>query len=171
MCMASRREHRSQDDTVNDSDSRQTPEDSASSRKSRIDREIEEILARSDNVLPLPPRESRRERPSIQRPLNTPASSLSDAAARWRAQVLGAPILLGVIAAILAFLVSGSSQLLANLFAFAAVVLVLLPIIQRYRRPTSPLESKMWRGQVIDPRSDESSPISQLRRWWSSQRR
>lgn len=161
----------SQDDTVNDSDPTRKPEDPASSNKSRIDREIEEILSRSDNVLPLPPRESRSRRPSIQRPMTPPsASSLPNAAAQWRTQFLNAPILLGLFAAILAFVVSGSSQLLANLFAFAAVVLVLLPIIQRLRRPASAPETKMWRGQVIDPRAGESSPISQIKRWWSSQR-
>lgn len=107
----------------------------------------------------------------MKRPVYPSGSSFSNSATQWRAQLLGAPIVLGLIAAILAFLISGSSQLLANLFAFAAVVLVLLPIIQGVRRPASPPESKMWRGQVIDPRTDESSPIAQLRRWWSSQRR
>lgn len=171
MCMVDRRETALQDDTVNDSDPTQTPEDPASSKKSRIDREIEEILSRSDNVLPLPPRDSRRTRPSIQRPVAGPSpSSLSNTAAQWHTQILSAPLLLGLFAAILAFIISGSSPLLANLFAFAAVVLVLLPIVQRFRSPGSAPEAKMWRGQVIDPRAGESSPISQIRRWWSSQR-
>lgn len=172
-CVMNWRTDRFQDDTVNDSDSRQTPEDSASSGKSRIDREIDEILSRSDNVLPMPPRESRRNRPSMERPVYASGSSLSNSnsATQWRAQLLGAPIVLGLIAAILAFLISGSSQLLANLFAFAAVVLVLLPIIQGVRSPASPPEARMWRGQAMDPGADESSPIAQLRRWWSSQRR
>lgn len=107
----------------------------------------------------------------MERPIYASGSSLSNSATQWRAHLLGAPIVLGLIAAILAFLISGSSQLLANLFAFAAVVLVLLPIIQSVRSPASPPEAKMWRGQAMDPGADEYSPIAQLRRWWSSQRR
>jgi hypothetical protein len=78
---------------------------------------------------------------------------------------------LALVAALVAILIAGTSQLLANLFAFIAVALVLLPIIQRFRGPATPPESRMWRGQVIDARSEQPSPVSQIKRWWSSQRR
>lgn len=160
-----------QDDTVSDSEPRDTPENPASARKSRMDREIEEILADRNNALPPPPSKPRRKRPVTQRPARLPSPSISDVASGWAPRLLGAPILLALVAALMAILIAGSSQLLANLFAFVAVALVLLPIVQRFRSPATRPESRMWRGQVIDPRSEESSPVSQLKRWWSSQRR
>jgi len=160
-----------QDDTVTDSDSRHTPEGSAPSSKSRVDREIEEILSRSENVLPLPPREFRPKRPPVQKRPQAPSSSFSDLTARWGPKVLAAPILLALGVALFSVLIAGSSPLLANLFAFIAVVLVLYPIIQRFRHPSTAPEARMWRGREIDSRLDQPSPISQLKQWWSSQRR
>ncbi len=156
---------------MSDPESKDIPEHPASSGKSRMDREIEEILARSETPLPFPPPNSRPRRPQIQRPPKVTPSPLADVTAQWLPKLLAAPILLAVVAAILAVMIAGVSQLLANLLAFAAVAFVLLPIIQRFRSPSSPPESKMWRGQVIDPRSDQPSPISQIKRWWASQRR
>lgn len=171
MDMATRHQDLPQDDTVTDSDSRHTPEGSAPSSKSRVDREIEEILSRSENVLPLPPRESRPKRPSIQKPPQAQTPTFSDLTARWGPRVLAAPILLALGAALMSVLLSGSSPLLANLFAFLAVGLVLYPIIQRFRSPSTAPEARMWRGREIDPRFDQPSPISQIKQWWSSQRR
>lgn len=171
MDIAARHQNLPQDDTVTDSDSRHTPEGSASSSKSRVDREIEEILSRSENVLPLPPPESRPRRPSIQKPPEAASPSLSDLTARWGPRVLAAPILLALGAALMSVVIAGSSPLLANLFAFIAVFFVLYPIIQRFRRPSAAPETRMWRGRVIDPRLDQPSPISQIKQWWSSQRR
>lgn len=171
MDMAAGHQNLPQDDTVTDSDSRHTPEGSAPSSKSRVDREIEEILSRSENVLPLPPREPRPKRPSIQKAPQTSSSSLSDLTARWGPRILAAPILLALGAALVSVLIAGSSPLLANLFAFVAVALVLYPIIQRFRRPSSAPEAKMWRGQEIDPRLNQPTPISLIKQWWSSQRR
>ncbi len=172
MDMAAGHQNLPQDDTVTDSDSRHTPEGSAPSSKSRVDREIEEILSRSENVLPLPPRESRPKRPSIQKSPQVPITpTFSDLTARWGPRVLAAPILLALGAALMSVLIAGSSPLLANLFAFVAVALVLYPIIQRFRRPSTGPEARMWRGREIDPRLDQPSPISQIKQWWSSQRR
>lgn len=155
---------------MNDSDSRREPEESDSPGKSRVDREIEEILARSDSVRASSPRDTRLRGPSAQTPLNGPSPSISDMLAQWRSRPWGSPLLLGLVAGILAFVVADSSPLLANVFAFVAVALVFQPIVHRYRNQTM-RGTKMWRGQVMDPRLDQSSPISQLRRWWSSQQR
>ena len=73
-----------------------------------------------------------------------------------------------LVLAICAVLVDDVSPLLANLLALAAVVAVLMPIIQHFRRPATPSQSKMWRGQVLEVTPPQSSPLDQLRHWWQS---
>ena len=85
-------------------------------------------------------------------------------------RALETPLLLAVGLAILSLLLSDASPLLATLFALGAVVYVVLPVIQRYRRPSSAPETRMWRGREIDSRLPSDSMTESVRRWWSSRR-
>lgn len=147
-----------------------SPDSGSGASKSRLDRELEEILSRNENIrlLPPPPAPPKRKavRPAVW---HTPAMTFSP-----RARVLmTSPIVLALALAIAAMLVSGLSPLLANVLALVAVVCILLPMVQRFRRsPGAPPETRMWRGQVIDaPRPNPSSPLDAARDWWKSRQR
>lgn len=156
---------------MNDPATEDRPDDKHSNGKSRFDREIDEILSRSGKDLGQDPVPRPKLRP-IASGRATPAdASLPAWASAWGPRLASSPVLLALVAGIAAVMIAGSSQLLANVFAFAAVVLVLVPVIQRFRSPASRPETKMWRGQVIDPRANLSSPLADVRRWWSSLRR
>lgn len=156
---------------MNDSDGRQEPADSKPAGQSRVDREIDEILLHSDKLRPFPDPPSKRRLASRQDPLKRHSPSLSGDYAHWRTRLLGSPLLLALAAGMVAFVIADGSRLLANLFAFLAIVLVFLPIIERYRNPQTDPGTRMWRGQAIDSRPVQPSPLSHLRRWWSSQQR
>ena len=137
--------------------------------KSRLDRELEEILSKNDNIRHLPP----PPRPKRARPLATspgPAHGLNVPPQVRR--LMGTAIIQALVLAVLALLVRDVSPLLASLLCLAAVVCIILPMVQRFRRPASPPETRMWRGQLIDvqPRSEGQSPLEGVRDWWRSRR-
>lgn len=137
--------------------------------KSRLDREIDEILSRNDNIrrLPSPPKPPRRN------PVRLPEPRALSAAVPARVRRLAAaPIILALGLAFVAYLVADLSPFLANLLCLVAVVCIILPMAQRFRRPSSPPETRMWRGRVIDsrPASDTQSPLDGMRDWWKSRR-
>ncbi len=141
-------------------------QDDGAPRKSRLDLEVEEILRKSDNVRPFPdpksrPRKTAPPSPSGSAPFSTSMPSLVRKA-------LDTPLLLALGLAILALMISSASPLLASLFALGAVVFVLLPIVQRYRRPSAAPETKMWRGRPIDSRPTADSVVESVRHWWRS---
>jgi len=137
-------------------------------RKSRLDLEVEVILRKSDNVRSFPDPEMRNARARPASAIgNQPGKTTMPPLAK---KALETPLLLALGFAILSFLVADVSPLLASLLAFSAVGFVLLPIVQRYRRPTSAPETKMWRGRVIDSRSSADSVIESLKQWWRSRR-
>lgn len=130
-------------------------------KQSRLEREVEEILARTGGG------EKRHQRGAIThfKPRSRPRRRLSrswpqlDRLPKMGHVSNGALALLGcLIAAVLAVLVHGFSPLLANVFALLSVVLLLAPIVLQYRRPGS-RESKMWRGRVIDLHDDDGPNI------------
>jgi hypothetical protein len=137
--------------------------------KSRLDRELDEILSKNENIrlLPPPPKPARKK----PTPLKTTPALSSVLPPRVR-QILASPLVLALGLAVLALLVSDISPLLANLLCLAAVVCIILPMIQRFRGPSSPPETRMWRGQVMDVRPSQSgTPLDSIRNWWKSLRR
>ncbi|CAA9585935.1 MAG: hypothetical protein AVDCRST_MAG87-3955 [uncultured Thermomicrobiales bacterium] len=153
---------------MNDQANAREPHDEDPPRKSRLDLEVEEILRKSDNVRPFPNPRSRpaKATPSRTGPGPTPASIPPVVR-----KALDTPLLLALGFAILALMVSSASPLLATLFALAAVVFVLFPVIQRYRRPSAAPETKMWRGREIDSRPTADSVAESVRQWWRSRQR
>lgn len=137
------------------------------SAKSRLEREIEEILEKSEREHPLPP--PTPIRPPKQR---TRLRDISDRVQSVDARQLGAPLrqmlegaslFLALMLGIVALLLSGLSPLLATFVAIAAVVALFWPVIQRRGTP-APTE-KMWRGRVIESRPPTSDPLGQVRAW------
>jgi hypothetical protein len=132
--------------------------------KSRLDREIEEILARNDNIRHLPPPPSpSRPRTIKMKPPAVPATVM---------RFLTTPIFLALILAVIAYLLRDVSTLMANILTTLAVASIIWPIVQRFRRPAQAPTSQMWRGQVFEARPPSStSPIDSVRDWWNRQRR
>lgn len=146
-----------------------TPPD-GSPGKSRLDRELEEILSKNDNIrlLPPPPKAAKAKPPRPAAP-----SLLATTWPKAIERILAAPILLALILAIIAYFIADLSQLVANLLCLAAVVCVILPMVQRFRRPAPAPETRMWRGQTFEVREESSAStvLDSLRNWWKSIRR
>lgn len=137
--------------------------------KSRLDRELEEILAKNDNIRHLPPPpKARRPKPSPASMTNHLGSSIPAPIGR----VLRVPIFQALALGVVAVLVDDVSPLAAYLLSIAAVACIILPIVSGFRRPAPTLESRMWRGRVVDQRPSSSgpSPLDSLRRWWTTRR-
>jgi len=150
----------------------ETPENGGPG-KSRLDRELEEILARTENIRLLPPPPQAPKTPRAK-PIPVRAGSSFESMIPPRArQLLAAPIVMALGLAIVALLVSDISALLATLISLAAVACIVVPMAQRFRRgPSAPPDIRMWRGQVMDatpPRP--SSPLDTARDWWKSRQR
>jgi hypothetical protein len=134
-------------------------------QKSRLDREIEEILSRSEAEQRLPPPPT----PIRPRPVRTTPSIPPRVVA-----VARVPIIQALGLGVAAWLVNDLSQLLANLLALAAVVCIILPMVRGVRpsTPTIVSETRMWRGQVVDTRPQQPrTPVETLRDWWNARRR
>ena len=136
-------------------------------QKSRLDREIEEILSRSEAERQLPPPPTPIRPHKVRTAPSVPPRVLA---------IARVPILQALVLGIAAWLVSDLSQLLANLLALAAVVCIILPMVRGVRpSPSSPTiasETRMWRGQVIDTRPQQPrTPMESLRDWWNARRR
>ena len=151
---------------MNDQADAPDPKDDGAPRKSRLDLEVEEILRKSDNVRPFPASRVRPMKPASP-PSTGPAPFSASISAAMR-KALDTPLLLALALAILALMVSTASPLLATLFALGAVVFVLYPVVQRYRRPSAAPETKMWRGREIDSRPTTESVVDSVRQWWRS---
>lgn len=151
---------------MNDQADAPDPKDEGAPRKSRLDLEVEEILRKSDNVRPFPASRVRPMKPTLP-PSTGPAPFPASISAAMR-KALDTPLLLALALAILALMVSTASPLLATLFALGAVVFVLYPVVQRYRRPSAAPETKMWRGREIDSRPTTESVVDSVRQWWRS---
>lgn len=141
-----------------------SPSPEGQDSRSRLDREIDEILARNDNIrlLPPPPEPAKPARPTIQIP------TLPWAVRRF----FEAPIILAVAIAIVAYLLRDLSPLLANIGATVAVACIIWPVAQSFRRPRTSVTTRTWRGQVYQAAPPASaSIIDSVRRWWNDRRR
>ncbi len=150
----------------------ETPSE-GSPEKTRLDRELEEILAKNENIRLLPPPPQSTSKPRIK-PVPPQAGSSFESMIPPRAKELAtSPVFVALGLAIVALLVSSVSALLATMLCLAAVICVILPMIQRFRRrPAAPPDIRMWRGQVIDAGPpQQQSPIDAARAWWKSRQR
>jgi len=153
---------------MNDQDDSNEVRDENSQRKSRLDLEVEEILRMSDNIRPFPDPKTRQKR---ERRLPTVDDHrLQSSMPLSVKKVFETPLLLALGFAILSFVIADASPLLASLTALVAVIFVLLPIVQRYRRPSAATETKMWRGRIIESRSSPDSLIESLKHWLRSRK-
>lgn len=138
-------------------------------KQSRLEREVEEILAKTGGVEEK--RHQHGQRGTIthlkQRPRRPPRPPRS-LPYRDRLPSLGhlsngALALIGCLGfAILAVIVHGFSPLLANVFALLSVGLLLTPIVAQFRRPGRDARNKMWRGRVIDTSDDDGPNFIEL---------
>jgi hypothetical protein len=132
--------------------------------KSRLEREIEEILERAEREHPLPPPtpfEARlRKQASKESGPRVDLSSLAESARRW---LDTAPLLVAFGAAILALIVRNVSPFLATVAATAAVVALFWPIVASFRNPRP--EAKTWRGRTYETRQEPPELVMRLRAW------
>lgn len=114
----------------------------------RLEREVAEILERTERQ-PISFTDEARRRGNASRTAPRPAVARPEAL-RDRFERLGAGryLIVAVVAAVLALLVSDFSPLLANILAIACVAAIFIPVVQRFRQPESPV-SKSWRGQDV----------------------
>lgn len=132
--------------------------------RSRLDRELDEILSRNDNIrlLPPPPKPTKTVTHSV------PQASLPPVVKRF-ARI---SIFLAVAIAIVAYLLRDISPIVANIGATVAVACIIWPVVQSFRRPSTTVTTRTWRGQVYQttPRQGPS-PIDSVRQWWNDRRR
>lgn len=131
--------------------------------KTKLEREIEEILQRAERDNPLPPPtpiDSHRRKPveETREPFKLP--DLGKTARHW---LDTAPMLMAFLAAILAIIVSDFSALLATLCATAAVVALFWPVAASMRAPQ--MEQKMWRGRPYDNQAEQPQPVTRVQEW------
>lgn len=145
-------------------DSTPKPESSA---RSRLDREVDEILTNTMSSNPLPPIPFKQRVAEKRARMPHPPATAST----WHEvqRILTAiPILTALACAILCVMVAGASPLLARLFAIAAVVALIYPIVIHLRGGSRSTGPQLWRGQAMDSRSPQSSPLDEVKRWFRS---
>jgi hypothetical protein len=132
--------------------------------KSKLEREIEEILERVEREHPLPPPTPIRSRmkQTANEELRSKVS-LNDIGATARRWLDTAPLLVAFGAAIVAILVRDVSPFLATIVATGAVVALFWPVVASMRGPRD--MPKSWRGQTYTPRQDPPEFVLRLRSW------
>jgi len=133
--------------------------------RSRLDREVEEILSKTSATPPppIPFKERVARKAATTRRHGPDFRSIGTRALGWLTAI---PILSALALAILAMLVGDASPLLARLLAIAAVVMLLYPIFRQARGGATPSSPKMWRGQMLEGRPLPTSPLDQIKRWF-----
>jgi hypothetical protein len=110
---------------------------------------VAEILERTDKQ-PISFAEEARRRRSVSPAGMSTGPQLStvgtDLIARFERLGSARYLLLAVVAAVLALVVSDLSPLLANILAIVCVAAIFIPVIQRFRQPDTGM-SKTWRGR------------------------
>lgn len=131
---------------------------------SRIEREVLEILERSESEKPPVTDLVRWKAEQQRRQHEVQARRLGDQI-RERATP-GMLLLFGLLLAVMVFVFRHSSPGLARVAAIAALICLIAPFIIGFRRPSQPAGPKKWRGREVALGDDEPSPIDQLKRWW-----
>jgi hypothetical protein len=153
--------------------------------KSRVEREIEEILNKYEEDKGERSRGQREDRQVVDfRPNRTPPrrparysrNSANFTMPNWKRLSSGQYMLMAFGAALLGVIVGSFSTLLATLFIILAVVLFIVPILLYVQSGTtsggwSPTtEEKRWRGQVINmhdrTRHNPDDPLEGIKRFF-----
>lgn len=134
--------------------------------KSRLEREIEEILAKTERENPLPP--PTPIRPDVKTPMEKFTSGvsipdLSGAGESVRKWLDSASIFVALMLAILAWMVGTFSPFLATIVAIAAVVALFWPLVAMHRSPRP--EAKTWRGRTYEGRQEPPETVIRIREW------
>lgn len=131
-------------------------------KKTRLEREIEEILARAEKENPLPPptpiRPRRKAPGEYMRNLQAPA--IGPSLRRW---LDTAPMLVAFAAALIGVIIRDVSPFLATVAAVAAVVALFWPVVTHYRAPRS--GPKMWRGRELDTNPEPPQSVTKFQDW------
>lgn len=152
-----------------------TPIDAA--RRTRLDREVDEILQSATRDKPLPPTPIASRR--AHRPTGpAPGERLQALASSVLEVLMAVPLITAVGFGIACAVVAPHSPLAATLFAVLALVVLVVPYIRAARRASGPGGDgpKMWRGQVMDgpPRRPsgigERTPADKVNDWINSRR-
>jgi hypothetical protein len=121
------------------------PNSPSGQQRTRLEEEVLEILQRTDQPISF----SDHVRRKVAQERRQRLGRWQDGVASLPSRLSGFSGLVGcLILAFLAFLVRDLSPLLATILAVASVVCLLLPIVQRFRGPTSP-SGQRWRGQDV----------------------
>lgn len=137
--------------------------------KSRLEREIEEILEKTEREHPLPP--PTPIRPDIEQP-DQPLKNLRSRIDIPDMGVVGItmhrmletmPLFVALMLAIVAWMIGDLSPFLAHIVAIASVVALFWPVFGASRAPT-PLD-KTWRGQSYTGRQDSPESALRFREW------
>ena len=115
-------------------------------RRSRLEDEVAEILARADKPASLTDHVRRKTQRQRQQRVQASVNRFPS----WGAGLDANSFLIGfVVAALLAGFLRDSSALLARLSAIVGIVCLLAPIVLRFKNPRQPT-IKQWRGRSID---------------------
>jgi hypothetical protein len=115
-------------------------------RRSRLEDEVAEILARADKPASLTDHVRRKTQRQRQQRVQASVNRFSS----WGVGLDANSFLIGfVVAALLAGFLRDSSALLARLSAIVGIVCLLAPIVLRFKNPRQPT-IKQWRGRSID---------------------
>jgi len=127
----------------------------------RLEREVAEILERSEKQ-PISFTDEVRRRAKA-RPTVVPVIPSRVTSLRSRFEQLGSGryLVLAIVAAILAFVVSDFSPLLANILAIVCVAAIFIPVVQRFRQPDAP-DSMMWRGQDLSRSASRPAGLERI---------
>lgn len=144
------------------------PPSENSGGKSRLDRELEEILSKNDSIRLLPPPPSQKKPTSRPTPIRTGTPAIPPAVSRW----LDVPIIQALVLAFLALLLRDISALIANTLCFVAVACIMFPIVRGFQRPAAAPPTQMWRGRSFEVTPPKNPTlIDSIRAWWSSRQR
>jgi hypothetical protein len=145
-------------------------EPGAGSGRSRMEREVEEILERTSRE-PVSIAAERRRRGSaaggpvrhrsVTRPPGPPSVGAGDLLRRFERLGRGRYLVVAVVAAVLALVVSDVSPLLATLLAVVCVAAIFIPVVQQFRTPESG-PNTMWRGRDITGGPGRPDPLGRL---------
>ena len=133
---------------------------------SRIEREVLEILERTDQDKP-PVTDMMRWKARSQRRQRKQQISATLDHARQRITP-GVIFVLGIALTLIAIFARHSSPLLARGSAILALACLIIPFVMAIRRPKSPTGVKSWRGKDMSFGQDYESPIDSIKRWWKS---